>query len=190
MTPLRQVELSVWRSSAGNSAAGSLLLYFFSWVLMQYLTIEDVEHETKHARRWACAHTHAHTHTKPLPTANFGDLYGIYSPYLNNHSECNDAKIPLSPSTIGFQARAACLHAALFKYAHPPYPSTLPLFEMAAALFVFDIAIRLDNGIQTAGTTISYRALCSRRATSVQFQILSLPTNKNKTRKPNNDVIG
>lgn len=43
-----------------------------------------------------------------------------------------------------------------------PRPSGLPLFEMAAALFVFDIAILLDNGIQTAGTTISYRALCPR----------------------------
>lgn len=64
--------------------------------------------------------------------------------YVNMHSQRNAGKFYLlSPSTVA-ERYVAAMHGALCKYAHIP---SLSLFEIAGLLFVFDIAICLNNDI-------------------------------------------
>lgn len=136
---------------------------------------------------------HTRTHTEPLPTASYGDPYGIYSLYLQQTLRAQqrwNSVISINhwlQSTCRLPARSAvqiCPHPV-------PPSSTSSKWQLHCLCLILQFALTMaSRPLGRLLVTALCVRVCSRRATRAQFQILSLPTNKNKTRKPNNNVIG
>lgn len=80
--------------------------------------------------------THAHTHQTFAHGQLWRPKWYLFT-IFKQPLRANSAKILLSPSTTGFNLRAACLHAVLFKYAHAPSLHPPPLWNGSCIVCVW-----------------------------------------------------